>query len=223
MSFLTANPLIPEQAPQWNYAVIKGVKTPGVVRVSECPRKFKVDKKNVAGAQGWTNTYQGWLAGDSIKMSFEFWTADQITFFFANIFPIVYIDATKAPPTAGIDVDYPSLAANQITKLFPVQVGDLKKLSPDGLWGIEIEFVEWRVAGDKNLTSTPSGKSASGTPGQQQADPYPDDDAALLNDVTAGAAKFNASRKSPAATSRLTGVTPQQRPGFIGPPPPPSP
>ncbi len=153
MVALAANPITDPEA--YNVVYFAGQPTPGVVRVSKAPRKFRWDIKDVAGSQGQTETYNGWAATDGIEVKVLMWRASQVDDFYARIQPLLWIDATKAP-ASGVAIYYPSLQANQITT---VNVEEISELTPEGgmLWSVSVSLVEYRPAKAKNVSSTPNG------------------------------------------------------------------
>lgn len=149
---LDFNQLVPTNP--WDYIELAGVRSPGVVKVTNCPRKYRWDAKKVAGAQGQTETYQGWEAVKGIKIKISMWTAAQIDYYASTFLPNLLIDANKAAPEPLTAV-YPSMALNGINAVSVEDVGELVKESPAGLWSVTITCMEFRPAAKKNLTSTP--------------------------------------------------------------------
>lgn len=192
MGQLSANPLDPAQSSSWNVAVLAGEPTPGVCRVTNCPRKYRWDVKNVAGAQGQTETYQGWEVVKGIRIKVEMWEREQIDDLYARVIPAIWVDALKATPTP-ITAYHPALNANQVTTLVVDEIGELCKDSPSGLWSVTIVFIEFRPAKAKNLTATPAGGAKGQSAAKAKADPDPN-------------AAYRAYRDRLAQTAGLTGA-----------------
>jgi hypothetical protein len=116
-------------------------------------RPYKWDLKDGAGIQGATITYRGLRPSEGIKFVFKFWTRDQIVEFYRDFLPLLTYDATKKAPKP-ISVLHPILAANDIFDLVTKEVGELTHEGQQ-LWSVAVEFIEYRPANKKNVTTTP--------------------------------------------------------------------
>ncbi len=162
---LAANPLTNPAA--LNVAVIGGVASQGIARVLDSDgRPYDWDKKNSSGSQGATLTYRGWdLSG--FKIRFEFWTAEQIDYFENTMLPALSYDALKTAPKPVV-IYHPILAARDVNAGVVLKVGPLVDLGAQ-LWGVTVEFTEFRPPKKKNVTATPKGAdpNANGKGGQK--------------------------------------------------------
>lgn len=170
MPALAANPILNPEA--YDVVHFAGVSTAGcgVAQVTGAPRKYRLDVKDVAGAQGQTTTYQGWGATKGIQVKLLMWLPEHFAYFYSQIQPLVSIDASKTTPTQ-VQVYHPSLQVQGITQLLTEEVGQLTKEGQNGLWSVTLQFTEWRPAPRKNVASTPSGSGKSGTPAKEAAKP----------------------------------------------------
>lgn len=170
MSALSANPIDSPEA--FDEVFFAGVSTrgAGVARVTNAPRKYRLDVKDVAGAQGQTTTYQGWAATKGVRVQVLMWRPEHFEYLYSRIIPLVQIDASKTTPTQ-VQVYHPSLQAQGITQLLTEEIGELCQEGSAGLWSVTLEFTEWRPAPRKNVSATPSGSGKSGDPAKEAAKP----------------------------------------------------
>jgi hypothetical protein len=150
----TESPLI--QPGAWDLLIAAGQAHPGTFRLAEdaAARLYKWDVRDAPAAQGAVMTYRGWRPTLDIQGTFQFWEEPQIEAFFRDYMPIWTLDARKFQ-VKPIEVYHPSLAANEITKLVPVQIGNLSGNSRDG-WSIKFKWHEYRPA-KIILPKTPEG------------------------------------------------------------------
>lgn len=149
--FLAANPFV--RPDEYDFIVVAGTISPGLFQLLDgANRPYKWDTKDAAGAQGATITYRG-LRPSEIKTRFCFWTPDQIDTFYNSFVHLLQYDATKTKPKPVI-VFHPALLANDITSLVVTNIGQLKDLGGQ-LWSVAVDWLEYRPAKTKNITTTP--------------------------------------------------------------------
>lgn len=181
MAALQFNPLRNPEA--FDKLVAAGISNPGLFQlVDGGGRPFKWDIKDVAGAQGATETYRGWRPSEGIHARFVFWTAEQIDEFFTTYLPLFEIDGTKTSATP-VAVQHPVLNANNIFAVVAKEIGPLVDVERGKqLWSVTLELIEFRPAKKANVTKTPDKASEDGT-GKREPSPQDAQDqeiAALL-------------------------------------------
>lgn len=157
MAGLYANPFVDPDA--FDFCVIAGTKSMGILKWNGAVRKYVWDKKQGAGAQGATLTYRGWDLSDGIKFQFLMWKREQIDFCYSVFIPLLQYDATKANPKP-VNIQHPTLMANDVFAVVTQEIGDL---TPAGnmLFTLDVALSEYRPPAKKNATSTPNGSATS--------------------------------------------------------------
>lgn len=130
----------------WDVLIAAGQQHPGLFKLGQgtSPRKYKWDVKDAPAMQGAFMTYRGWQPTLDIKGTFVFWEPQQVEQFYATYAQLWYLDARKLG-VKPVTVYHPALAANDITLLVPVTVGELTGNARDG-WSISYTWHEYRAA-----------------------------------------------------------------------------
>ena len=169
---LGANPL---QSPEaLDVAVIAGVTTapktldpPPITRIlDQDGRPYKWDTKDKAGAEGATQTYNGWKIG-KFKLRIECWTAEQIDYVEDTVVPLLRLQASKASPKP-VSIYHVLLQARDVNACVIQQIGPWVDLGRQ-LWSVTVECEEFRPAKKQNASTTPGSqknndKDGSGKP-----------------------------------------------------------
>lgn len=140
----TADPILNPGA--WDVLIAAGQQHPGLFKLGEGtgPRNYKWDVKDAPAMQGAFMTYRGWRPTLDIKGTFIFWEPEQVKQFYETYAQLWSLDARKLA-VKPVTVYHPALAANDITLLVPVNVGELNGNSRDG-WSIKYTWHEYRAA-----------------------------------------------------------------------------
>jgi hypothetical protein len=177
-------------AQEWDVIRVAGVKSPGRVSLSEIKRAHEWDVKKGKGVKGATITFVQ-KPPASFKATFElgYLALDgsggpQHFIDWAKFRPLFEYDPTRKAVIA-VDIYHPSLADVDITSVVTESIGGIEHVG-EGLYRVEVEFLEYFPQAPQNASGTPNGstgsKVAQGISGDQPGTPPPTAEQ-LLNDV----------------------------------------
>lgn len=171
---LSPNPLDPTESvvtnpidnPELYHSVrIGGQLSPGYCKVSGFKRAHEWDVKKGKGAKGANITfvqrppakgsitfYLGWFDANGIGGGDHFAEWDLFL-------PLLKYDPTKKAPQA-VDIFHPALARVDITSVVTENVGVEEDVG-DGLYAIQVDFLEYFPPPAKNATGSPTGSDAN--------------------------------------------------------------
>lgn len=140
----------------------------GKVRIRGAERYYKIDTKDAAGSDGWTQTYRG-VRPKPFYIEFYIWSALQYDQFVNFVIPAITYNGTKGNVQPLI-VEHPMLDAIGIGAIFVHSIGAIEPVNehmPD-MYKCVVTVAEYLRPPPTNTTATPSGPKAanqSTTPG----------------------------------------------------------
>ena len=144
----------------WDYVTLGGFVLPGIL---EEPPKVevsrKVDKKNGAGLDGATLTWQGYDPAE-FSVRLLLWTPDHWDAW-QTLLPFILPRPGK-PPADPFTIDHPALAAMGVDKVMVTKVTAPEKAGKPGVMRVTLTCQHW-VKSKKTGTTTPK-KVAGGVP-----------------------------------------------------------
>lgn len=151
--------MIPPHDPDsgWDYIILAGMRSPGVVKLSNYNRPLKWDIKDGSGQEGATTTLQGAPIG---KVDCEFYLVTDADFAAWDAFQALVESSTSGQAPVALEIVHPDLQRNHFSAvvLGPDGIGDMR---PDGIGGAHcaVPFIEYRpkrpkVAASPSTTAT---------------------------------------------------------------------
>ena len=138
---LTLDPGQTDRRSPFDLLMVQGKANPGIATVTGGDRPYWIDVQNVPGQTGNIIWYRGWGKVEGVKVSFQFWEPGQIEEFYKSYLPLFVNNGRPV----GVDVEHPSLKANDITKLLLKNTGQMIGDESNG-WTVALEFIEYRKA-----------------------------------------------------------------------------
>lgn len=151
------NPI--DNAEDWDYVEIVGVKTPGRCEVGEFKRVVEWDVKTGKGTAGATETVKG-LPPAKGSIKFFAWTADHFAAW-DELLPLLKYDPTKKTKQAN-EIYHPALDDIDVSSVNIESIGSWVHEGGQ-MYARTIEMLEFAPPPKASAVATPSG-TAGGTP-----------------------------------------------------------
>src|SRR5215472_1442496 len=172
----TSNALIDYNPPSysnptpWDIVLlgVNRVPNPGLARVHAWKRAHEWDIKKGKGAQGGTITYVGRPPAKG-TITYQLWTAAHF-FQWEQYRALFLYDPTKQTFQA-VAIDHPSLADIGVKSVVVENISNIVH-EGDGLFSLEVDFIEYFPPPKANATATPTGSPTKG-PAPAPAAPSP--------------------------------------------------
>jgi hypothetical protein len=142
----------------YDYAMVSGLRTPGLAIVTTPGRSQDFDKKKGKGTLGATSTFQGWDLAD-VVLDVRIWRTPRLLQDFddlAAIRAVCVIDPTKRLEVRALAFQHPSTTECGIVAVVCTKMGPTVKLK-GGLTSTKFAFEEYRPAPKVDASGTPTG------------------------------------------------------------------
>ena len=136
----------------WDVLGLAGDEVPGLAKV-KATRKYKLDKKDQAGADGGDLTGLGHMPAE-VEITLRIWNTDQFNDLQA-LLPKIMVKPGKGVPSP-VDASHPALTLLGIKSLYITEISAPMETSTKQVYELTLQATEFLPVKKKNVTLTPT-------------------------------------------------------------------